>query len=94
MVGNEITDRTLCHSHYEIFGGWLSLSLERQKADLDEYLIANGAPAELSAYRGLAPVTAHQVEQQLYLTDLETLLELVRFEHGEASGDRTTSPRR
>ena len=94
LVGREITDRTLRHSHHEIFARWLSLSLERQKADLDEYLASSGAPAELSAYRALAPATAHQVEQQLYLTDLETLLELVRFENAEASGNRTAWPRR
>jgi hypothetical protein len=84
IAGSEITDRTLCRSHHEIFSEWLSCTLARQKADLDEYLTASGAPLELASYRDLAPATAHQVECQLYLTDLETLLELLRFEHGGA----------
>jgi hypothetical protein len=81
MVGCEIADRTLCHSHHEIFSEWLGFTLAQQKADLDEYLIASQSPLELVPYRDIAPGTAHQVERQLYLTDLETLLELLRFEH-------------
>ena len=83
-MGREITDRTLCHSHHEIFSEWLSSTLAQQKADLDEYLTASRAPLDLVPYRDVAPATAHQVERQLYLTDLETLLELLRFEHGGA----------
>jgi hypothetical protein len=82
IVGGEITDRTLCHSHHEIFSEWLSFTLAEQKADLDEYLVASDAPLDLAHYRDIAPGTAHQVERQLYLTDLETLLELRRFERG------------
>jgi hypothetical protein len=84
IVGGEVADRTLCHSHYEIFSQWLGFTLVEQKADLDEYLAESNAPLFLSHYREVAPATAHQVERQLYLTDLETLLELRRFEHGAA----------
>ena len=84
MVGSEIADRTLCHSHYEIFSEWLGFTLVEQKADLDEYLAESNAPLFLSHYREVAPATAHQVERQLYLADLETLLELRRFEQGAA----------
>jgi hypothetical protein len=84
MVGDEITDRTLCHSHYEIFSVWLGFTLAQQKADLDEYLRASHAPLDLVPYRDIAPATAHRVERQLYLADLETLLELLRFERGGA----------
>ena len=80
LVGGEITDRTLCHSHHEIFSEWLGFTLARQKADLDDYLAASQASLELAPYRDLVPNSAHQVERQLYLTDLETLLELCRFE--------------
>ena len=83
-MGREITDRTLCHSHHEIFSEWLGFSLALQKADLDEYLKASHSPLELVPCRDIAPGTAHQVERQLYLTDLETLLELLRFEQGGA----------
>lgn len=84
MVGREITDRTLRHSHHEIFSEWLGFTLAQQKADLDEYLMASHSALDLAPYRDLAPGTAHQVERQLYLTDLETLLELLRFERGGA----------
>jgi hypothetical protein len=84
IVGSEITDRTLCHSHHEIFSEWLGFTLAQQKVDLDEYLVASRAPLELIPYRDIVPGTAHQVERQLYLTDLETLLELLRFERGGA----------
>jgi len=50
IVGHEITDRTLRHSHHEIFSQWLSFSLSRQKADLDEYQHASGV-------RGAPPQT-------------------------------------
>ncbi|MEO8598060.1 MAG: hypothetical protein ABI759_32370 [Candidatus Solibacter sp.] len=89
LVGHEITDRTLCHSHHEIFAEWLGFSLARQKEDLDEYLLNSKQAFDLAAYRDLIPGTAHQVERQLYLTDLEMLLELVRFEHGAASSPPT-----
>ena len=82
IVGGDITDRTLCHSHHQVFSEWLSFPLAQQKADLDEYLVASDAPLDLAHYRDIAPGTAHQVERQLYLTDLETLLELRRFERG------------
>jgi hypothetical protein len=93
MMGDEITDRTLRHSHHEIFSEWLGLSLAEQKADLDEYLSSTHSPLdnkplynslEILPYRALVPASAHQVERQLYLTDLETLLELLRFERGGA----------
>ena len=84
IVGRELTDRTLCHSHHEIFAEWLNFSLARQKADLDEYLIGSQSPLDLAPYRNITPDTAHQVERQLYLTDLETLVELFRSEHGGA----------
>lgn len=84
MVGREIADRTLCHSHHEIFSEWLGFTLAQQKADLDDYLMASNSPLELVRYREIVPGTAHQVERQLYLTDLETLLELLRLEHGGA----------
>ena len=84
IVGREITDRTLCHSHHEIFSEWLGFTLAQQKADLDEYLGTASSPSDMAQYRDIAPATAHLVERQLYLTDLETLLELRRFERGGA----------
>jgi len=82
IVGADITDRTLRHSQHEVFSAWRGFTLAEQKADLDQYLKASQAPLDLEPYRDIAPPTAHQVERQLYLADLETLLELLRFERG------------
>ena len=79
----EEADRTLRISHQQAFQQWISLGLAEQKADLDEYLSSEGAPRYSLPYRKLVPASAREVERQLYLTDLETLLELLRFEPGE-----------
>jgi hypothetical protein len=79
LMGQEDADRTLCLSHHQIFSQWLGFSLAEQKADLERYLNSSGGPRFALAYRNLAPPTAREVERQLYITDLETLLELLRF---------------
>lgn len=81
----EDADRTLRHSHHQVFSQWLGFSLREQKEDLDEYLKVAGGPAHSLPYRQLAPATARDVERQLYLTDLETLLELRKFERAGSS---------
>jgi len=73
------TNRALAHCHYRAFSQWISSSLKDQKADLEEYLLRCGDGWEqLEGFRQLVPPTAREVECQLYLTDLETLLELLR----------------
>lgn len=80
MLGPEDTDRSLLSSHHQVFSEWLRFSLAEQKADLDEYLASIGGSRRSLQYRNLVPSTAREVERQLYLTDLETLLELMRYE--------------
>jgi hypothetical protein len=87
-LGAEEADRMLRQSHYQVFSQWLAFSLAEQKEDLDEFLGEPAAPERLSAYRNLAPARAHEVERQLYLTDLETLLELLIVERGGVSRSR------
>ena len=84
LIGPEGADRSIRHSHHQVFSEWLGFSLSEQKSDLDEYLHAAGSPRDAPHYRNLVPPTARDVERQLYLTDLETLLELLRYEHGGA----------
>jgi hypothetical protein len=83
-IGAEDADRSLCSSHHQVFQQWLGFSLADQRADLDEYLRTGSAPRYALPYRKLVPNTARDVERQLYLTDLETLLELLKFEQGGA----------
>lgn len=80
LLGAEDCDRTLRHSHHQVFSQWLVFSLAEQKSDLDEYLDETAVSG--FQYCDLPPVTARAVEKQLYLTDLETLLELRRCESG------------
>ena len=84
MVGRDVADRTIASSHHDIFAEWIGFPLSRQKTELEQYLATVRGAAEVEAYRELVPATAHDVERQLYLTDLETLLALLRFEHGGA----------
>lgn len=84
VAGADDPDRTLRNSHQQVFQQWISMRLEEQKADLDEYLCTAGGPRYSIPYRNLTPPSAREVERQLYLTDLETLLELLRYERGSA----------
>lgn len=80
VVGREIADRTLRDRHHQIFTEWLGLNLADQKADLDEYLRSSRSTIRELPYRELTPESAHEVERQLYVTDLEVLLQLLSFE--------------
>jgi hypothetical protein len=97
VFGSKDADRTLRQSHSQAFAAWLNLNLEQQKADLEDYLagleedidaiLANWI--RLAPYRNLIPARAREVERQLYLTDLEVVLELLKFDHDVASPDPT-----
>jgi hypothetical protein len=84
LLGPEDTDRALCNSHHQVFAEWLGFSLADQKSDLDDYLRNATASRCAVDYHHLVPPTARDVERQLYVTDLETLLELLKYEHGDA----------
>jgi hypothetical protein len=59
--------------------------MAEQRSDLDEYLRTAGAPRDSRQYHNLVPPRARDVERQLFLSDLETLLELPGLErHGAA----------
>lgn len=90
VFGEDEADRALRQSHEEVFRQWLSFDLQRQKTDLDLYLAEVASQkrtvvstwARLKPYRNLAPASAREEEIQLYLADLEILLELLRNEYG------------
>ena len=95
IFGDEEADRTLRQSHIQMFNEWLCFNLEQQKGDLEEYLasLEGGASTVLSTwirlapYRSLVPANSREVEKQLYNADLETVLELLRYEYGVACPD-------
>ena len=89
VFGNEDADHALRNKHRQIFSEWLERSLDEQKNDLLEYLGGFSTAAEPAAeverslpYRNLIPPAAREVERLLYLTDLETLFDLLRVERG------------
>ena len=87
-LGAEEADRALRHRHHQLFSEWLSFSLADQKEDLGEFLGESAARERLTAYRDLPPAAAHEVERQLYLTDLETVLDLLNVEQSGVSRNR------
>jgi hypothetical protein len=97
VFGAKDADKTLRQSHTQVFASWLNLNLEQQKADLEDYLAGLEEDVDailatwirLAPYRNLIPARAREVERQLYLTDLEVVLELLKFDHDVASPDPT-----
>ncbi len=78
IVSDDEADRLLGEMHDGVFADWLNRTLEQQKDDLDLYLSRGGIDirAVRDIYSTLAPASASEVERRLYLSDLETLLEL------------------
>ncbi len=94
MIGDEEAAEIMRRSHARVFQDWLCLSMEQQKADLQEYLAKTTNPARVLAdwgssemYRNWAPATSQDVERRLFTGDLETLLALLKREYGAASPD-------
>ena len=93
LSGADVANRTLAESHRSVFAEWIAMPLAEQRDDIVEFL--RQAPASSSDdFRGIAPSTAHDVERQLYLTDLETLWTILRFETDGAASTPEASPRR
>ena len=96
IYSEEEADRALSESHLQAFSEWLSFPLERQKRDLEDYLGALGkdrrlvldAWASLAPYRNLLPAGSSEAEQQLFVSDLELILDLLRGEVGASSLNR------
>ena len=92
IFGAKEADKTLRQSHVHLFADWLNLNLEQQKQDLQTYLsgleddLARilSTWARLAPYRNLIPARAREVEKQLYLSDIETVLDLLKHEYGVA----------
>lgn len=94
MLGAEDADRAIRYSHHQVFSQWLTFNLAQQKSDLEEFIRASHGLRTPAYYRTLVPPTAREVERQLYTTDLETLLELLRCEHAGDVFPRETSQHR
>jgi hypothetical protein len=86
VFGADDSNRALKKSHKQVFAEWLSFNLEQQMADLNLYL--SDLPEEkktviqawtlLKPYKNLLPSNAKPVERRLYLSELQTMLELIK----------------
>jgi hypothetical protein len=90
VFGADEANRALKKSHKQVFAEWLSFNLEQQMADLNLYL--SDLPEEkktvlqawslLKPYKNLLPSSAKPVDRRLYLSELQTMLELLRGASG------------
>ncbi len=92
-----IADKTISRSHQNTFADWLCLSLEQQKSDLELYFssLDTDRPKILANWRELAPymnwIPSHSraADRELYRSDLEIILDVIRQEPGAASKSRS-----
>jgi hypothetical protein len=102
VFGEHEADQALRESHLQVFREWLNMDLEQQKVDLELFLVEQPTDRRtmvetwrrLSPYRSLPPVSASAPEIQLYLGDLELLLEAIRNECAAGRPGRTDWQRR
>ncbi len=95
VFGERESDRALKESHKTAIEEWLNYGLEQQKADLDLYLSGLIVDKQTvleswlrtTPYRNLMPATIKGPARKLFLSDLETLLELLRNDLCVAAGD-------
>ena len=95
VFGEDEANKALKKSHSQLFQEWLKFNLEQQKADLELYiagLFENRRTVienwlKLAPYRNLIPAAVRGVERRLYVSDLMTLLELLKNEYGAAGPD-------
>lgn len=88
IYSEEDAHRVLEESHEASFREWLAYPLEPQKRDLEAYLksletetrTVLDAWATVAPYRQLTPARATRAERELYLSDLELILSLLRSE--------------
>jgi hypothetical protein len=96
VYSDQEADQALRASHAEAFREWLNYPLVRQKADLEDYLSSLDedrrtvlqAWAALGPYKNLIPTDAIEAERELFVSDLELILELMRSEASPSAPSR------
>lgn len=89
-IAPKIANLALNHAHKRVFTQWLGLRLEEQYKDLAEYLAGEEAAEQLTSpnfgLRRLIPPSAVDAERMLFLSELETIMQLMKFEDGVVLG--------
>jgi len=73
------TDLVIGYAALQVFSYWLRLGISEQLRDLRTWIGSTGNRPPVD-YARLVPAAARDVERQLFLTDMETLLGLLRVE--------------
>lgn len=90
VFGPDVANAAMRKSHEEVFAEWLGYGLEAQRSDL-EFYVSGLEPqrktvvenwTKLEPFRALPPETARMVEKDLFYSDLEMVLSLLRNELG------------
>ncbi|MEP7363555.1 MAG: hypothetical protein ABI972_09895 [Acidobacteriota bacterium] len=95
VLGADQAGQTLEDSHVRCFREWLALNLKDQHADLSLYFseqdaelkVIVGTWSRLASYRNLIPAAATATERHLFLSDLETILAMLKTEYGVEDPD-------
>jgi hypothetical protein len=101
VFGRDESSRVLRETHEQAFFEWLNLSLADKSADLLEYLtsLEDPVPTVLShwfhskPYSGQVPSATREMERELFLKDLEALIETFRNGWGPDTDVPASSPR-
>src|SRR5205823_10435163 len=88
LSDNEEVHRKFKEAHERTFHDWLSLNLEQKNADLRLYLSSLNIEknfviktwAGFDPFWNLVPSTAIEAERILFISDLQVLLALVKYE--------------
>jgi len=99
LYGADKTHRTLLESHESAFADWLNYDLAHQQSDLGLYLSSIGgdlktvlnAWTQLATYKSMIPLSATVAQRDLYLMDLEALLQVLKTSAEAPSLGRTAS---
>ena len=86
VFGRDESNRVLRENHEQVFFEWPNLPLSEKNADLLAYLesLEDPAPTVLrhwirtKAFSGQAPSSARDMERELFVKDLEALIETIR----------------
>jgi hypothetical protein len=94
VSGGLDASRTLRRIHEQIFNEWISLSLERKKADIECYIAGIeqvdrteliDAWLRLTPYKNLVPASIQGPEREKHTSDFEAILGLLKNVYGVAS---------
>src|ERR1700751_906808 len=83
MFGRDESSRALRESHEQVFLEWINLPMQQKRLDLGRHFAALEDPMPVvvdhllnsRTFRGQPPASARPMEQELFCTDLEILLE-------------------